>query len=167
MLIVSCLEWLTCIFLFKMVEFKSFFNYYYYYFIFLLYKALLQHINVYILLKKNTDLLLYSPKTPFPSLSNACHAGYSHMRFYVTQWSATRFYGSLSVYRLSLQPWVSWSTAGASRDPRLETKPRVCTAAPSPQKKSPLGSPVKKKKTKKRAAFLCKHWWLPYKETRR
>ena len=34
MLFVSCLEWLTCIFLFKMVEFKSFFNYYYYFFIF-------------------------------------------------------------------------------------------------------------------------------------
>ena len=71
------------------------------------------------------------------------------MRFYVTQWSATRFYGSLSVYRLSLQPWVSSSTAGASRDPRLETKLRVCTAAPSPEKKSPLGIPVKKKNEKK------------------
>ena len=40
---------------------------------------------------------------------------HSHMRFYITQWSATRFYGSLSVY----------------------------LAAPSPKKKSPRGSPVK------------------------
>ena len=34
----------------------------------------------------------------------------SHMRFYVTQWSATRFYGSLSVYSRPLpsekiSPW--------------------------------------------------------------
>ena len=37
---------------------------------------------------------------PFPSLSrfNACHAGYSHMRCYITQWSATRVCGGLSVY---------------------------------------------------------------------
>ena len=36
----------------------------------------------------------------FPSLSrfNACHAGYSHMRCYITQWSATRVCGGLSVY---------------------------------------------------------------------
>ena len=42
---------------------------------------------------------------PFPSPFNACHAGYSHMRCYITQWSATRVCGQQQGYvRVHSQP---------------------------------------------------------------
>ena len=85
MLIVSCLEWL-------MVEFKSD------------YTARLVKWYSFFLLQKSSKRVQCSNEFMF----------HSHMRFYVTQWSVTRFY----------------------------LVARVCAAPPSPQKGSPLGSPV-------------------------
>ena len=92
MLIVSCLEWLTCLFLFIMVEFESYFT------------APTLKWYSFFLLRKSSKRVHFSNEFMF----------HSHMKFYVTQWSATRLYGSLSAH-----------------------------SCPLPLEQSPLGSPVK------------------------
>ena len=80
MLIVSCLEWLTCLFLLIMVEFKS------------CYTARTLKEYSFLLLRKSSKKVQCSNEFVF----------HSHMRFCVTQWSATRFRGSLSLYSCPL-----------------------------------------------------------------
>ena len=74
--ICSYLEWLTCLFLLLMVEFKSY------------YTARQKVVLIFLVTK------VFQKVTVFKWIIFMFH---SHMRFYVTQWSGIRFYGSLIV----------------------------------------------------------------------